>query len=742
MPKLVRSIVVVAALLVSATAGPPATSATAPVDADRLALSYDGGDWRLTRPLGYRWKPSKGSWSVTRAERRADGRLVLDVEMTPPSPGVPLDPGPATVFATLSLYGDAGADMGVEARIGRAAHVSAEPCRRSEDCELRAHVVLPTHRVGPVGEAVANAYAWYTLNVNLVLVRTFGRGRWVQVLPLEKRARRVEAGTLAEPETFTAGLRTYGAFDTDQGARWMRHADLDSRPVSTLRIAERDRRSGRDRSRALQSVPVHLDIDAGDCSGWTLLTRRGDVAFDEARRVLGQQHRTVRVPAGAEWYVLSPSFENIDMISDAVHTFGPFTIDGQAINLAGRWSCDHPDGALTAEPVPSDTQPDGAGPWCEVKPSIEPAEAAPSGADAPSVAAASATRALAGEWRPIAAAPIAGRIGHTAVWTGTEVVVWGGLEPAAGDEAPGYPVGGAAFDPRTDTWRTVSEAPILGRVGHSAVWTGTEMIVFGGRRGDRVGLSDGAAYAPTSDTWRPITRLEHDEARYAHEALWTGDRMLIAGGSGAAARPRDRGWQLLAFDPAAGRGADGWRSLVPPHFREGARAGMAWTGESIIAAALGRGHTATVAVYRPDEDRWYSLPNVVLSSRADLHPVVSGPEVLFLTPEPGPAAVDEPLSAAYDTSGSCWRAVADPPADHPALAIPVAGDDLVLFSGARGLAYQPSSDTWWSLPAEPRAGRVDAPVVWAGDRLFTWGGWTAAGGPALADGLTFTPEMR
>ena len=61
----------------------------------------------------------------------------------------------------------------------------------------------------------------------------------------------------------------------------------------------------------------------------------------------------------------------------------------------------------------------------------------------------------------------------TAVWTGSEMIVWGGY--------PQLNTGGK-YDPSTDSWTATStvNAP-AGRELHTAVWTGSEMIVWGGR---------------------------------------------------------------------------------------------------------------------------------------------------------------------------------------------------------------------------------------------------------------------
>jgi Kelch motif len=101
-------------------------------------------------------------------------------------------------------------------------------------------------------------------------------------------------------------------------------------------------------------------------------------------------------------------------------------------------------------------------------------------------------------WRPIAPFPLEAREWHTAVWTGREMLVWGGddlIQPAFAD--------GAAYDPKADSWRVLAPAPIAGRYRHHAVWTGDEMLVWGGKNGPGE-LGDGAAYDPDTNTWRTL----------------------------------------------------------------------------------------------------------------------------------------------------------------------------------------------------------------------------------------------
>ena len=68
------------------------------------------------------------------------------------------------------------------------------------------------------------------------------------------------------------------------------------------------------------------------------------------------------------------------------------------------------------------------------------------------------------------------RSSHVAVWTGSEMIVWGG----GGDFASYFNTGGR-YNPATDSWVATTNSNAPGpRVDHTAMWTGTEMIVWGG----------------------------------------------------------------------------------------------------------------------------------------------------------------------------------------------------------------------------------------------------------------------
>jgi uncharacterized protein (TIGR03437 family) len=122
------------------------------------------------------------------------------------------------------------------------------------------------------------------------------------------------------------------------------------------------------------------------------------------------------------------------------------------------------------------------------------------------------------------------RLGHSAAWTGSEMIIWGGATNSGGNSI--FRDGGR-YNPTTDSWTaniTTTGAP-SSRYFHSAVWTGSEMIVWGGNQARFTGSNDGGRYNPATDTWTAnITTTGAPVARYGHSAVWTGSEMIIWSG--------------------------------------------------------------------------------------------------------------------------------------------------------------------------------------------------------------------
>jgi N-acetylneuraminic acid mutarotase len=170
-------------------------------------------------------------------------------------------------------------------------------------------------------------------------------------------------------------------------------------------------------------------------------------------------------------------------------------------------------------------------------------------------------------WQAMPQAPIAGRHAD-GVWTGTEFIVIGGTND------DGLLADGAAYNPQTRTWRTVAAMPAP-RVSASMTWTGTEVVLVGGlsyNGDDRVDHRDALAYNPTTNQWRRLPDME--ATRENHLAVWTGRQLLIWGGNtesgvpahGVAYTPDTNQWSPMPRSPLVGR----------------VRAVALWTGREMI----------------------------------------------------------------------------------------------------------------------------------------------------------------
>ena len=68
------------------------------------------------------------------------------------------------------------------------------------------------------------------------------------------------------------------------------------------------------------------------------------------------------------------------------------------------------------------------------------------------------------------------------------------------------------------------------RTEHTAVWSGSEMIVWGGHNGSSFPKNTGARFDPVTNTWTPIATAGAPSPRWLHTAVWTGTEMVIWGG--------------------------------------------------------------------------------------------------------------------------------------------------------------------------------------------------------------------
>jgi len=186
------------------------------------------------------------------------------------------------------------------------------------------------------------------------------------------------------------------------------------------------------------------------------------------------------------------------------------------------------------------------------------------------------------------------------------------------------------------------------------------MLIWGGSTGEcclpsgEGYLADGAAYDPAARTWRRLPAAPI-KGRVPF-SVWTGEELIVWGNADQGFRMRDG----AAFDPRA----NSWRTIseAPADITLGS---AVWTGEEmiVVGAALGGNNhadtdTAIGIAYDPTADTWRQLPSPDLSPQAVTASWLGG----------GDPAAGRVIAWDYDHASE---------------------------------AYDPVTDTWWSLDPVP-----------------------------------------
>jgi N-acetylneuraminic acid mutarotase len=336
------------------------------------------------------------------------------------------------------------------------------------------------------------------------------------------------------------------------------------------------------------------------------------------------------------------------------------------------------------------------------------------------------TGAEAGAWqRTTTASSPYPRSGHFAVWTGAEMIVAGGFAYLPDWNRFEYTSTGARYDPASDTWRAIApNAPA--RMNGTAVWTGAEMLVWGGTDYGG-GVAAGAAYNPAIDAWRALPTAGAPASAAQHTAVWTGSEMIVWGGVDAAGRPLASG---ARYDPATNT----WRpmtSIGAPTAR--ARHTAVWTGAEMIVwgGSDGTSDLATGARYDPVADAWTPIAAANAPSARVGHTAVwTGAQMIVWGSRFGTTNSGGRYSPATDT----WQPTSTlcAPSGREGHVAVWTGTKMLVWGGysgayaqyyVQGAAYDPAGDTWQAMSAtDAPAARFDHSGVWTGSRFVVWGG--------------------
>src|SRR5206468_796535 len=284
----------------------------------------------------------------------------------------------------------------------------------------------------------------------------------------------------------------------------------------------------------------------------------------------------------------------------------------------------------------------------------------------------------------------AARENHTAVWTGSEMIVWGGF-----DGGSNFNTGGR-YNPGTDSWTATSTTSAPARQSvEKAEWTGSEMIGWGGEKGGSY-FNTGGRYNPGTDSWTATSTTSAPAGRRVHTAVWTGSEMIVWGGEDSGSYLNTGG----RYNP----GTDSWTATSTtsaPAARSNHTA--VWTGSEMIV--------------------WGGYNGSFLNTGGRYSPGTDSSTATSTTTAP---------------AGRC---------NHTTV---WTGSEMIVWGGYNGSflhtggRYNPGTDSWTatSTTSAP-AGRYNHTAVWTGSEMIVWGGYNGSylstGGRYCAAPPTPTP---
>jgi hypothetical protein len=255
--------------------------------------------------------------------------------------------------------------------------------------------------------------------------------------------------------------------------------------------------------------------------------------------------------------------------------------------------------------------------------------------------------------------------------------------------------------------------------GASLVWSGAELILFGGTADYKRSVSVGAySFDPVAGRWSDLP--DPPVASWGSQGFWTGREALFWGGQD----PSDT-LGGVAFDPES----RDWRTIQPAPLDPGWGGQAVWTGEELIVfgggATVGDPRNTQAAAYDPETDTWRRLPDAPIGLNR-LSGAWSGREAMFLGSLQNlmnRAESDQAVGVAFNPATDRWREIAPSPLNPQAVSI-VALPDGLMFAWdylTDGSTYDPVADTWTEPVELPlREMECSPQTVVVGSTIFAW----------------------
>lgn len=304
-----------------------------------------------------------------------------------------------------------------------------------------------------------------------------------------------------------------------------------------------------------------------------------------------------------------------------------------------------------------------------------------------------------------------------------------------GSSVPTTPLG--PLSPAVD-WRRTAAGPLSARNDAIGVWTGAEVLVFGGTEWPVCPLCDyaevpprlldGAAYDPVSDSWRSIAGLPA-EALPTGTALMVGDDMILLTDGPYDTAP---GYQLWRYSLAG----DSWTALVGPDGAPPAPRIAEFNDQLVLYSGSDEQGTAPDFLLDQATGEWSEVPDDPFDASYDRQMLdVDGNLVLFAKSIARAADSSNPpvvLAAALDPRESTWSMLAEsshltPPvfASGPLAVAPYRGGADGGETNGWGRTYgyggifDLATNTWTDLPGGPTDDGYTGGAVGVSAAFFT-----------------------
>jgi hypothetical protein len=297
------------------------------------------------------------------------------------------------------------------------------------------------------------------------------------------------------------------------------------------------------------------------------------------------------------------------------------------------------------------------------------------------------------------------------VWTGSQVVYWGGVMEASTCNSLG-----GLYSPATDTWSAINTtgAPLLAVVGGG--YTGKEVVLRGDSCLPKLGMADrgpviGALYNPATDTWRNMSIVNAPTAENGTNVV-LGERMVCWSGApydGVPGYTPTSGWTNSG---AVYNAADDTWTAMSTANAPGPRAGMlalamrgkmfVWGGTDGTTNSLGeQSYFRDGGIFDPETNTWTAISK-------DGSPTVTADNGLWAE-EQGLVYVQGSIST--------------PGVGSPGVAL---------------WTYDPSADRWASVDVTGLPEMLSTYFVWTGLDLLAIG-MLAAEPTTIMGGFRYTP---